>query len=92
MTILAQPTSEIKSMSHSTTYSQRSGATHSRRAKAGRYPSQAQKAAFAKLMQRDGEKSLTQDECVALSTHPHLAPSQRSHFASKAESVNWQVA
>jgi hypothetical protein len=91
MNSIAQSTSEIK-MSKSTTYSQRSGATRSRRAKAGRYPTRAQKAAFAKLVQRDGEKSLTKDDCEALSTHPHLAFSQRTRYAEMAESFRSEVA
>lgn len=63
-------------------------ATRKRRHAAGRYESPAQKAAFKKLMMRDGRKTLTKDECEALASHPHLTVGQRAEFATM--SVNWK--
>jgi hypothetical protein len=66
------------------TLAQRAGATRKRRHAAGRYASPAQKAAYAKLLTRDGRKMLTLTELQDLATHPGLAPSQREEFSRLA--------
>ena len=48
------------------------------------YPTPAQKAAFAKSLQRDGRKLLTAEECELLATHPALMPQQKAEFAALA--------
>jgi len=48
-------------------------------------PTKAQKMAFAKLVQRDGEKNLTKMELVLLSEHPYLTASQRQRFGQLAQ-------
>ncbi len=50
-----------------------------------RRPTRAQKMAFAKLVQRDGEKQLTKMELVLLSEHPWLTSSQRQRFGQMAQ-------
>lgn len=50
-----------------------------------RRPTRAQKLAFAKLVQRDGEKKLTKMELVLLSEHPWLTVSQRERFGQMAQ-------
>lgn len=69
------------------TYEIKARATRARRQAAGRYtrPTQAQQAAYAKLVQRDGRQNLTVEEMGLLATHPHLAFSQRSEFAAMAQ-------
>ena len=65
------------------TLAQRAGATRSRRAKAGKYVTPTQKAAFKRMM-AVGNAGLTLAELVALSGHPHLAPSQRADYGRMA--------
>lgn len=70
-------------------YRQRAAATKARRQAAGRYnrPTQAQAAAFAKTMQRDGRKSLTIEELGLLALHPYLTVGQRSEYAQMAQAA-----
>lgn len=66
------------------TLAQRGGATRSRRAKAGRYATPTHKAAFRRML-AVGNAGLTVAELVTLSTHPHLAASQRAEYSRLAE-------
>jgi hypothetical protein len=65
-------------------YQQRAHATRAARQAAGRYPTRAHKAAFAKMIQRGGLRSLTADECEILATHPQLTFSQRATMVEMA--------
>lgn len=58
--------------------------TIAQRRKAGKYPTQAQKLAFKALISV-GEKYLNREALELLATHPHLASSQREHFANLAQ-------
>lgn len=66
------------------TLAQKAAATRKRRHAKGHYPSPAQKAAYRKLLQRDGRKLLTIAELQDLATHPALSASQREEFAAMA--------
>jgi hypothetical protein len=48
-------------------------------------PTKAQKEAYKRLVQRDGEKNLTKMELVLLSEHPWLTVSQRERFGQMAQ-------
>lgn len=48
-------------------------------------PTKAQKEAYKRLVQRDGEKQLTKMELVLLSEHPWLTVSQRERFGQMAQ-------
>jgi len=67
-------------------YQQRAHATRAARQAAGRYqrPTKAQKAAFTKMIQRGGLRSLTADECLLLADHPQLTFSQRATMIEMA--------
>ncbi|MCC6458028.1 MAG: hypothetical protein IT328_23945 [Caldilineaceae bacterium] len=64
--------------------------TRSRRRAAGKYPTKAQKDAFAKYMRPRrlyGEPVWSVEELRALATHPHLHPRQRAAWAAKADAL-----
>jgi hypothetical protein len=65
----------------------KAAATRRRRHANGQYVTAAQREAFAKTMQRDGRKTLTQAECEALASHPHLTVGQRAEYAKM--SIDW---
>jgi len=48
-------------------------------------PTKAQREAYKRLVQRDGEKNLTKMELVLLSEHPYLTASQRQRFGQLAQ-------
>lgn len=68
-----------------TEYQQRAEQTRSRRQAAGMYrrPTQAQDAAYRRLIARGGWKNVTIDDAVLLATHPWLTCSQRDGFAAQ---------
>lgn len=59
-------------------------ATRSKRQAAGKYPTNAHKAAFRKYM-AGGARSLSRLELLSLATHPCLTETQRHEFAWMAE-------
>lgn len=59
--------------------------TRIRRRAAGKYETKEHKAAMSKLLQRNGEASLTAAECLTLSTYPHFPMSQRNKFRELAQ-------
>lgn len=63
---------------------ERATETRNRRRAKGMYATAAHVAAFKKLLQRDGRKHLTAEECLTLATHPNLTVSQREEFAAMA--------
>jgi hypothetical protein len=77
----------LNSKSQVATLAEQAAATRSRRRKAGAYVTLAQQAAFAKYMQRGGEKNLNAEDCATLATHPLLRPVQREHFAALAATL-----
>ena len=48
-------------------------------------PTKAQREAYKRLVQRDGEKNLPKMELVLLSEHPYLTASQRQRFGQLAQ-------
>lgn len=68
-----------------TEYQQRAEQTRSRRQAAGRYarPTQAQDAAYRRLIARDGWRNVTDADAALLATHPWLTCSQREQFATR---------
>lgn len=65
-------------------YQLKAQATRSRRSYTR--PTLEQHKAYRRLLERNGEKNLTNEERILLSTHPYLAESQRLAMAA---SVNW---
>lgn len=63
-------------------YQQRAHNTRTRRHAAGKYPTPAHKAAFAKLLDK---QPLTADDMQTLASHPHLTVSQREAWAKLAQ-------
>jgi hypothetical protein len=77
----------MEHIGYAATNAQKAGATRSRRAKAGMYPTKAHKAAFTKLVQPYGAKSLTREDMLTLSTHPWLTCSQREQWLARAQAA-----
>lgn len=68
-------------------YQLKAQATRSRRTY--NRPTKGQEEAYRKLIARDGRKSLTQEDCYALATHPYLTSSQRAEFFAMAVAKGW---
>lgn len=92
-TTIAKSTATVKAQSVNwdslNTYQRKAHTTRGRRQAAGAYdrPNKAQKAAYAKLLQRDGRKLLTVEEMWLLAGHPYLTVSQRVEFAEMAQAA-----